>query len=815
MKIVLHLILLLAVSPALEARQITTPDQHLGRPVGRDFELADWQEVSSYHWQLARESPRVRVESVGSTTEGREFLLCTISSRANLDRLDKIREDARKIADPRGLGPEERQRLIREGRPILFISLGMHSTETAAPQFGMEFVHRLATSEEEPYRSARENLVVLVAPCLNPDGLDQVVSWYRETVGTPYEGAQLLKLYQYYTGHDNNRDWFMLSQAETRIVTQLLYSVWWPQVYWDVHQQGRSNERMFVPPFRDPLNPNLDAAVIAGIDALGSRALFDMTAAGLSGISTGVNFDMWWNGGNRNVPVRHNIIGLLTEAASVNIASPLFLKRSDLSPPGHVAQYAPSNQFPKPWPGGWWRLRDIIDYEHAFARSLLGSLAREPSTWISNSLRAAERNLDESAGLAPVAWILPSDNRDRGATRRLAEALLLCGVELQVAQGSFQADGRDWPAGSIVIQRHQPYGDHVQDLFEIQRYPDGMPPYDTTGWTLPLLLGLRRVAVMEPFEARLERVDDAEQAVAGFPGRSSKAALDSRDSDSWMQVIAGLKNGQNYGFSTAGEQRGDLITELPESTGDLIELRKLPRVGLYSPWSGSMDEGWMRHLFDTFELPYAVVRNEMVRAGQLNDFLDVLVLPSLRDRQLDQGRSPGSVPEKYSGGLDPEGAAAVEEFVRAGGTLVAVGSSAGWAAELCQLPIKDVTRGEGAGEFSCPGSVLRAIPSRQSWTAGLPESVAVFFSGSSAFKVDAKLAQEKDLQIDTLLSYAPTRTLLSGWIRSPEVIADQAAWLRAPHGEGALHLFGFRPQYRSWSQGTFQLLFRAILFEQK
>ena len=204
----------------------------------------------------------------------------------------------------------------------------------------------------------------------------------------------------------------------------------------------------------------------------------------------------------------------------------------------------------------------------------------------------------------------------------------------------------------------------------------------------------------------------------------------------------------------------------------------------------------------------------MVRAGQLHDFLDVLVLPSLKDQQLDQGRSYGSVPERYARGLDPEGAAAVEEFVRAGGTLVAVGSSAGWAAELCRLPVKDVARGEDAGGFSCPGAVLRAIPAQGSQTAGLPDSMALFFARSAAFKIDTELAEKQEIQIEALLRYAPTRTLLSGWIQSPEVIADQGAWLRATHGQGALHLFAFRPQYRSWSQGTFQLLFRAMLFEQ-
>ena len=438
----LQTVLCLGLTACLTSAQevVVIPEQHLGRPVGADFELADWEEVSGYFRQLGEDSSRVLVEKVGETTEGRDFLLATISSEANLGRLDELKELAAKIADPRGLDEAARADLLERAVPILFVSIGMHSTETAAPQFSMEFAHRLATSDEEPFVSAREELVILIAPCLNPDGLDEVVSWYRETVGTPYEATGLLRLYQWYAGHDNNRDWFMLTQAETRIVTELLYSEWHPQVYWDVHQQGSSRERFFVPPYRDPLNPNLDPSIIAAIDALGSRALFDMTAAGFQGISTGVTYDMWWNGGNRNVPVRHNMIGLLTEAASVNIASPMFFSIDDLSPPRGVAGYAPSNRFPDPWPGGWWRLRDVIEYEHAFGESLIGSLAREPKRWLENALHAAENTLVKGSVGGPRGWVLPASNSDRGATRRLIDSLLLGGVEVQVADAEFEVE---------------------------------------------------------------------------------------------------------------------------------------------------------------------------------------------------------------------------------------------------------------------------------------------------------------------------------------------------------------------------------------
>ncbi|MEM7309062.1 MAG: M14 metallopeptidase family protein [Planctomycetota bacterium] len=792
----------------LPAQGVTTPEEHLGRPVGRDFELADWDEVSSYHKRLAEESERVLVDVVGETTEGREFLLSMISTPANLARRDELRGLTRQIADPRGLSDEEKEALLDAAKPILFISLGMHSTETAAPQFGLELAYNLATSEEEPYKSAREELLILIAPCLNPDGQDHVVSWYRETVGTPYEASGLLKLYQYYSGHDNNRDWFMLTQNETRIVTRLLYGEWFPQVYWDVHQQGSTRERMFVPPFRDPLNPNLDPGIITGIDQIGTRALFDMTRAGLTGVSTGVTYDMWWNGGNRNVPVRHNIVGLLTEAASVNLASPVFRPLSELGAPrGIQGGYGPSNRFPAPWPGGWWRIRDIIDYEHVFAESLLGSLAREPRLWLENALAAAERSIQRGAEGSPRAWIVPSDNRDVGAVRRLMDALLLAGVEAHVVDRAFAADGRRWPAGSIVLRADQPYGNHVRDLFEVQDYPEGDPPYDVAGWTLPFLLGVRRVEVMGELDVELREAETPDEAVVGFELGSG----DLVDSDTWRRVAKELAGGGRFDIAEGKVRFGNRAGGSP--------FEGMPRIGVYSPWQGSMNEGWLRYNLDSFGVPYVLVRNEMLRAGELGDFLDMLILPSLTSGQLDRGRPAGSVPERYTGGLDPEGAVAVESFVQHGGKLIAIASSAAWAIELFGLPLADVTRGEDSGDFSCPGSVLRAVPEDAALTEGLPDSIALFFSRSAAWKTVERKAPKGEPEppaappVEVLLRYAPTRVLLSGWIREPERIAERVAWARAEVGDGAVHLFGFRPQYRGWSQQAFQLVLRALFLD--
>ncbi len=794
------------------AQKVTSPAEHLGRPVGADFQLADWKEVSSYYQKLDRESPRVTLVSAGKSTLGRDYPLAIVGSEANLARLDEIKAAAARIADPRGLSVQDKQRALEQCVPMLMISIAMHSNETAAPQFGMELAFELATSEREPWKSAREKLLVLILPCTNPDGLDGQVEWYRRIVGTPYESAGMHELYQHYCGHDNNRDWFALTQAETRNVTRLLYQEWFPHVYWDVHQQGQTGERFFTPPFRDPLNPNCDPLLMGAINALGTRAQLDMMREGLSGVATGVTFDQWWNGGNRNVPVRHNIIGLLTEAASVNFASPVFLELSRLRQPGGKGDYGPANNFPLPWPGGWWRLRDIIEYELSFARSLVRSLAAEPRTWLEQALATAERVVQKGRDEAPRGWILPADNEDRGATRRLVETLLLGGVDVHVATGPVSADGVEHAAGSIVIFADQPYGRHVKDLFEVQRYPGLEPPYDVAGWTLPLLFGVRRVECVERPAGEVRAVRDAGDAVAGVRGPKSEEGHSARDSDGWASAIAALAGGKSltWDSNTASFLEG----ERPGEGRKL--LRRMPRIGVYAPYTSSMSEGWLRWVFDTWKLPYETLRNEHLRAGALGERFDVIVLPDINPATLDEGRDEGSVFSDYARGLEPEGAVALEEFVRAGDTLIAIGGAARWAIELFDAPLADATKDkpkDGALEFSCPGSVLRATASPSLFTAGLDDSLALMFGGGAAWRVEERKGLAKNLQPQVLLEYAAERVLYSGWIRSPEVIEGRAAWVRVPHGEGAAHVFGFSPHYRGWSQQTFQLLFRAALLD--
>jgi hypothetical protein len=178
----------------------------------------------------------------------------------------------------------------------------------------MEFAYDLVT-EAELGRSL-EDVVVLLVPGMNPDGLDITRDWWLRTRKTEHEGAPMPWLYHHYTGHDNNRDFFMITQPETKAVSTVLYERWFPQVVWDVHQMGNRGARFFIPPFADPLNANLDPLVVRMTNLVGVQMAADLTAAGKTGVSHQQTFDLWWHGGGRTVPARHNMVGILSEAAS-------------------------------------------------------------------------------------------------------------------------------------------------------------------------------------------------------------------------------------------------------------------------------------------------------------------------------------------------------------------------------------------------------------------------------------------------------------------------------------------------------------------
>jgi len=780
--------------------------------------LADWGQITTYLTAVAEASPLVRLDTLGRTTLGRPFLLLTITSLANQRRLKELQRDQRLLADPRGLTPAALETLRVTQPAVVLIDNNIHSTEIASSLMGLTLAHQLATDPE--LTRLLDSVVVLLVPSMNPDGLDTVVAWYRQYKGTRYEGGPLPWLYHPYVGHDNNRDWFMLTQVETRLVTRVLYHDWFPEVVYDVHQMGSNGPRLFLPPFADPVNPNLDPMLVEATNLVGTAMASALSDSGYTGVAHQVSFDLWWHGGFRSVPARHNMIGILSEAASARLASPITLTEEALRQPARGINY------PAPWAGGTWRIGDIARYELVAARALVRLAAHERQAFLDRFVALGRRAVEAGRQGDPFAYLLPPGARDPEARARLATVLLQGGVEVLRAESAFSADGQAYPAGTLVVPMAQPFRSHAKDLLEPQRYPmiEGKPPYDVAGWTLPFTMNVPAVTVRAPFAARLTGVDSVPVPPGRVVGSGDVYALSNRTNGESSAIAALLAAGQQV--TVAGESvfvRGPRArtilssfatsrgfttgaTRAPRAGG--AARRRLPRIAIYQPWTATIDEGWTRWLFEQYGIAYTTVHDSDLRNGKLRDRFEVIVLPDESAERLLHGLDSTRIPVQYAGGMGDAGAAALSAFVRDGGTLVCLDGASDFAIAQLGLPVANVLTGEASGpqssRFYAPGSVfaMALLGQLSPVTLGVPDSLDVYFQNGGAFEVRSP---------GRVLARYTADPLRSGYVQHVERIEGKAALVEVPVGRGRVVLFGFRPQFRGQTQGTFKLLFNAVL----
>jgi hypothetical protein len=846
MKIRLTLALALAfLLPGTGRAAAPTPESVLGFRVGEDRKLADWHQIVDYFKRLDAASDRVVVDDVGKTTEGLPFLIATISSERNLARIEEIRRANLRLADPRGLADAEAARLVATGKTIVALNHGIHSTEVAAPQASMELAYGLATAADPETQEILDQTVMLVIPSHNPDGTQKVVEWYRKTLGTPFEGnSQIPFLYQRYVGHDNNRDWYMFTQVESRLTVRHLYDRWRPQIVHDLHQMGARSARIFAPPYVDPWEPNVDPALITAINGLGTHMAARLLGEGKTGVVVNAIYDGWTPA--RAYPHTHGGVRILTECASARLASPIELKFEELDRGiGYDAKRASWN-FPKPWPGGAWRLRDIVDYQLGASRALLEHAARNRTFWLRNFL---EVNRRAASRTEPFAFVVPAAQRDPLATARLLEVMRLGSVEVQRARAAFEAGGKSYPAGSHVIPMAQPFSAFAKSLLERQQYPDlrqypgGPPqrPYDVTAHTLPLLMGVDLAAVASPFTADLEPVTEVRVTPGRTDGSGRFFAIGHKNGD---LVALGrlLRDGvavrwANQAFTDGGRTFAAGTLLVPSSARAKLEplarelgitaqgvrrsppalaLRR-PRVGLYQSWVASMDEGWTRFVFEKeLAIDYVTLHDKDVRAGGLASRFDVVILPDQTARQIVSGHAPGTIPDEYAGGLGKEGVASLKAFAEAGGTLVTLNGASELALAELGVPAKNVLAdvggrrrgGEGGrtgpetDAFYCPGAILRvAVDATHPLAHGLDDPSIVWFEESPAFELTGGTAVAR---------YVDENPLLSGWLLGGKRLENKAALAEVPLGKGRVVLFGFRPQYRAQSWATYVALANAV-----
>jgi hypothetical protein len=774
-----------ALASSAPASQVPAPADVLGFRPGDDRKLASWKSVVEYFQKLDAASDRVEFAELGKTTMGAPFVMATISSPQNLARLEQYKKIQSLLADPRKLGSNADMKaaeLIARGKTIVLITCGIHSTEVGSYLSSMLIAHQLASSDSPEVQEILRNTIILLVPSLNPDGVDIVKNWYDKTLGTPYEGTEPPELYHKYTGHDNNRDWYAFTQVETQITVEKIQNVWHPQIVHDIHQQGAFGSRLFLPPYMQPVEPNVPKQIVEGYTELGNFMAKEMRAQGFKGITTNSTYDAW--SPSRAYSHYHGGVRMLSETASCKLASPITVKFDELNSREGYDPKKESANFGPIWRGGEWHLRDITNHMTTAAFLLLKHAAQNREQWLQRSYEIGKEAVRPRKPGELFAFVFPVRKDESVETYLSREAVLKimerAGLEVSRVR-PFRFSGTSFKEGTAVIPLNQPYGAFAKALLEPQIYPDlrdkerrPIAPYDVTAHALPLLMNVEVRPAYAPIQYR--------------------------------ETLRGL--GQNR----------------------VSGCHPPPIYALYRSFVPAMDEGWTRWVFLKRQewdncFHYESINDREIYSGSIEKYRTI-VIPDQPPRTILNGYRSGAMPPEYTGGLGEKGVKALREFVEDGGTLVCLNRASDFAIEQFKLPLRDVTAGLPRTDFYVPGSILRIELDTSSPIAnGMPKESIAWAEDSPVFEVlsgtgvppvglrdkHANTGETPVPQVHVIAWYPKDKDpLLSGWLLGGDRIKGKAALVEVKLGKGQIVLFGFRPQYRGQSLATYPLFFNAI-----
>lgn len=865
---------------------IQSPEQYFGFRIGTDKKLVRYDKAIEYFRKIAAESDRVRYRDLGPTTNGNPFVMLEISSAENIKNLDRYKALERKLYFQGGAPSDaERDEIFRSAKSVVFVTNNIHSTEIGSSQMVIECVYRLATGDSAEIRKILDNVIFLLVPSLNPDGQIMVSDWYNKVVDTPYEATPLPYLYQPYTGHDDNRDMYLFSQRESRMAAQVLWHEWFPSIWLDEHQQGMNGPRIFTMPATDPINPNVDPLIYRLNSVYGQSQAAALEAEGRTGIIFNATYTNFWEGAMAWAGWWHNQVGLLTEVASVRIATPVTQQKADparataapaatarsaatgpaaganpmeaerrrmfehpgdpLPPPTDVR---PRTEYPRPWLGGKWTLRDIVDYELTATFALLDAAADNRETLL-RDIYQVNRNTIEAGKLGQIAagdqsfgiLIPAAGQHDPDEAIELVDKLMIGGVEVYRATAGFEQDGRQYAAGTFVIPFNQVFARYAKDMIEKQTYPEvrrapGAPaeaPYDVSAWSLAMQFGVKtefaRTALpaalpLERLQAKPKFVLDATNTGGTwrFPYNGAlsamvvnrllqsgaKVSLTKPKGDGVPDVIAAAKadawNKAVEGF----EIRSDAAANAKAGAPVLATTLTQPRVGIYQSYEPSMDEGWTRYILDQYDWTYSKLHNSDIKAGNLRQKFDAIVLPDQRAASILNGMDYKTVVPEYRGGIGDKGWEALRRFVSDGGTLVALGEATSLLLEKMPLPVKDLKRTYTRDQHFAPGTIVNLqVDTANPVGWGMAPDTCGYYINSPFFQLTEGFSSQK---VSVVARYPNTDVNASGWLRGEDLMFGRAAVVTVEMNPGKVVLFGIRPQHRAQTHATLPLLFNAL-----
>ncbi|MFC2160774.1 M14 family zinc carboxypeptidase [Acidobacteriota bacterium] len=841
---------LLGIAP-LFSEEIPNPETFFGHKPGADYKLIRWEKIHEYFDILGNNSDRILVQELGKTTMGNPFLLAIISSPENLSQIDKYKEIAEKLAKGR-ISEEEAAVFAEDGKTIALVTCSMHASECGPTQMSPELAYVLASDSSAQIQNILNDVIFLLVPSWNPDGNILTTDWYRETVGTPYESAPMPWLYHYYVGHDNNRDAFMHNLVETRYVNNILYHEWFPQIFMDMHHMGNSAARLFLSPLYDPRHQSLDPLLTREVELTGAYMRTVLEEQGKIAVMHYALWNHWRMSAIHTSALWHNVPTILFEAAGTRMATPIFQKTEDLAPPNRGGLGTLGNtqtiNYPSPWPGGWWRLRDIVEYAYWSAFGFLETGAKHKEKYLMNMYRMARNSIEKGKNEAPYAYVIPQDQKDLNTAIKMVNILISGGIEIHQATQSFQTQNRVYPEGTYVALMSQAYRPYLIDLLGPQLYPDrrqyeGGPPestFDLTGWTLPYQMGVEAIKIERPFKAGLKPINKAIPPAGKVSGNNETFILDHNILDSYRAVNRLLKEeadvswasksfkseGINYpagaiivsGVGIRGRLQSlakefNLQIQAGKAPREILGLRPL-RLGLYKPWVANMDEGWTRFIFDNWEFPYSSLHDAEVRKGSLNQKFDVIVLTNVSSSRIIKGHAEGRVPPEYAGGIGEVGLEALHQFVKSGGTLICLNTACQLPIAHFQVPIKDISRNYPSTEFFLPSSILKVdVDTTHPIAYGMEKSADIISFGSPVFEfLEVDEAQIPLEDVKVVAHYPNSNPFRSGRLIGNQILHNKPALVEVESGDGRIILFGFRPQNRAQTHGTYMLFFNSLYY---
>ncbi len=764
---------------------LPSPLEHFGTIVGAPGVMHHADEVYGYFRALAKASPRVSVEKVGTTEEGRDIDLVVIADEQTMQHLDRYRTDLARLADPRGMSDAEAERVLADAKPIYYLNAGLHSPEMGSPEMVMELAYRLAGSDAPAVKNIRDHVITLINPVSEPDGRDRQVDWYLHyTKGrkefddgfprsSPYWG--------HYVVHDNNRDGLQISQDLTKAIFSIYYR-WHPLVMHDLHE---SVPLLYISTGTGPYNVDNDPILISEWQTMANNDIGSLAAQGLPGVWTWGFFDGWWPGYAIWVANNHNSVGRFFETFG-NAGADTYVRKLDDE--RFAGEPATARTWYRPWPPTKkvrWSARDNINYMEAGVLSSLTYAADNSSKMLHDFWQIGVNSLKRGREETPHAFVIPGFNRQRDPkmVAYLVNQLLRQKIEVQQRMSGDSA-------GDFVVLLDQPYRDLAVNLLTKQHYPPTAqyPPYDDIAWTLGYLYGVDVNAVDDTAAFHwpgLRPVTDTVAAADSVAGAGSPAYVMKYTAQAevlpalyWLKdhVSKARAYAAERPFTAAGDSfpAGSLILEkVPAAAAETLArahalpLRgvaaapdvarhplDLPRVAIYHTWYSTQDEGWARFTFEQLGIPYTSIDKDDLRKGKLRDRFDVILVPNIngpsatmvhgidtkwgplafqKTKATPALGTPASTPD-MTGGPGFEGMDRLQQFVEDGGTLVTLANATRLVSET---GLARPLRPHAAGRLFHPGSIVRAKAAHgeNPILYGYPEKTTIFRGNAPLFAV--------------------------------------------------------------------------------